>query len=80
MSLPVKMEKFEETCSYETFKEAVEDGKWGGWNEWKHLIKKMMTKKQLKGDKGVRISPFNDTYDIIKPWKTLSGFEQWQTV
>ena len=26
--------KFEETCSYETFKEAVMDGKWGGWNEW----------------------------------------------
>jgi len=28
---------YEETCSYETFKEAVEDGKWGGWEEWKHL-------------------------------------------
>ena len=26
--------KFEETCSYETFKEAVEDGKWGGMSEW----------------------------------------------
>ena len=26
--------KFEETCSYKTFKEAVEDGKWGGWDEW----------------------------------------------
>jgi len=29
---------FEETCSYETFKEAVEDGKWGGWNEWSELF------------------------------------------
>ena len=26
--------KFEETCSYETFREAVEDGKWGGMSEW----------------------------------------------
>lgn len=26
--------KYEETCSYETFKEAVVDGKWGGWDEW----------------------------------------------
>ena len=26
--------KFEETCSYETFKEAVEDGKWGGMEQW----------------------------------------------
>jgi hypothetical protein len=30
--------KFEETCSYETFKEAVEDGKWGGWDEWSELF------------------------------------------
>jgi hypothetical protein len=30
--------KFEETCSYETFKEAVIDGKWGGWNEWSELL------------------------------------------
>jgi hypothetical protein len=30
--------KFEETCSYETFKEAVEDGKWGGWDEWEMLF------------------------------------------
>ncbi len=29
---------FEETCSYETFKEAVEDGKWGGWDEWADLF------------------------------------------
>ena len=29
---------FEETCSYETFKEAVEDGKWGGWDEWSDLL------------------------------------------
>ena len=29
---------FEETCSYETFKEAVVDGKWGGWNEWEVLF------------------------------------------
>jgi hypothetical protein len=29
---------FEETCSYETFKEAVEDGKWGGWDEWSVLL------------------------------------------
>ena len=30
--------KFEETCSYETFKEAVEDGKWGGMAEWDSLF------------------------------------------
>jgi len=30
--------KFEETCSYETFKEAVVDGKWGGWNEWSDMF------------------------------------------
>ena len=30
--------KFEETCSYETFKEAVADGKWGGWDEWEMLF------------------------------------------
>lgn len=30
--------KFEETCSYETFKEAVEDGKWGGMSEWETLF------------------------------------------
>ena len=30
--------KFEETCSYETFKEAVEDGKWGGIEEWETLF------------------------------------------
>ena len=30
--------KFEETCSYETFREAVEDGKWGGWDEWAELF------------------------------------------
>jgi hypothetical protein len=30
--------KFEETCSYETFKEAVEDGKWGGMEEWEVLF------------------------------------------
>jgi len=30
--------KFEETCSYETFKEAVEDGKWGGMEEWEMLF------------------------------------------
>jgi hypothetical protein len=29
---------FEETCSYETFKEAVEDGKWGGWDEWSDMF------------------------------------------
>ena len=29
---------FEETCSYETFKEAVEDGKWGGWDEWTDMF------------------------------------------
>ena len=29
---------FEETCSYETFKEAVEDGKWGGWDEWADMF------------------------------------------
>ena len=30
--------KFEVTCSYETFKEAVEDGKWGGMEEWEMLF------------------------------------------
>ena len=30
--------KYEETCSYETFKEAVEDGKWGGWDEWSEMF------------------------------------------
>ncbi len=25
---------YQETCSYETFKEAVSDGKWGGMKEW----------------------------------------------
>ena len=30
--------KFEETCSYETFREAVEDGKWGGMSEWAELF------------------------------------------
>ena len=29
---------FQETCSYETFKEAVEDGKWGGVEEWEMLF------------------------------------------
>jgi len=30
--------KFEETCSYDNFREAVEDGKWGGWDEWSELL------------------------------------------
>ena len=30
--------KYEETCSYETFKEAVEDGKWGGMTEWSDMF------------------------------------------
>jgi hypothetical protein len=30
--------KFEETCSYETFKEAVMDGKWGGMAEWEMVF------------------------------------------
>lgn len=30
--------KYEETCSYETFREAVEDGKWGGMSEWEYLL------------------------------------------
>jgi hypothetical protein len=30
--------KFEETCSYDTFREAVEDGKWGGWDEWAEMF------------------------------------------
>ena len=30
--------KFEETCSYETFKKAVVDGKWGGWDEWSDMF------------------------------------------
>ena len=30
--------KFEETCSYETFKEAVEDGKWGGMEQWAEMF------------------------------------------
>ena len=30
--------KYNETCSYETFKEAVIDGKWGGAKEWEMLF------------------------------------------
>jgi hypothetical protein len=30
--------KYEETCSYDNFREAVEDGKWGGLNEWAELL------------------------------------------
>ncbi len=30
--------KYEETCSYDNFREAVEDGKWGGLNEWAILL------------------------------------------
>ena len=30
--------KYIETCSYETFKEAVMDGKWGGAKEWEMLF------------------------------------------
>jgi len=30
--------KFEETCSYDSFKEAVEDGKWGGMEQWAELL------------------------------------------
>jgi hypothetical protein len=30
--------KYIETCSYETFKEAVVDGKWGGWDEWSDMF------------------------------------------
>jgi len=30
--------KYNETCSYETFKEAVLDGKWGGWDEWSEMF------------------------------------------
>jgi hypothetical protein len=30
--------KFVETCSYETFKDAVLDGKWGGAKEWEMLF------------------------------------------
>jgi hypothetical protein len=30
--------KFEETCSYETFREAVVDGKWGGMEEWADMF------------------------------------------
>ncbi len=26
------------TCSYEDFRSAVEDGKWGGWDEWSDLL------------------------------------------
>ncbi len=26
------------TCSYEDFRSAVEDGKWGGWDEWSELL------------------------------------------
>lgn len=29
---------FEETCSYDSFKEAVEDGKWGGMSEWADMF------------------------------------------
>ena len=30
--------KYEETCSYETFREAVEDGKWGGMEQWSDIF------------------------------------------
>jgi hypothetical protein len=30
--------KYNETCSYETFKDAVLDGKWGGAKEWAELF------------------------------------------
>jgi hypothetical protein len=30
--------KMEITCCYETFREAVEEGKWGGWDEWAELF------------------------------------------
>jgi hypothetical protein len=30
--------KYEETCSYDNFREAVEDGKWGGLNAWVELL------------------------------------------
>jgi len=30
--------KYNETCSYETFKDAVIDGKWGGAGEWEMLF------------------------------------------
>jgi len=29
--------KIEVTCCYDNFREAVEDGKWGGWDEWSYL-------------------------------------------
>ena len=40
---------FEETCSYETFKEAVEDGKWGGWDEWEHLLQEDDDEEAVEG-------------------------------
>ena len=30
--------KMEITCCYETFREAIEDGKWGGMSEWSDLL------------------------------------------
>ena len=30
--------EYEEICCYGTFKEAVEDGKWGGMSEWEILF------------------------------------------
>ena len=30
--------KMEITCCYETFREAIEDGKWGGMTEWAELL------------------------------------------
>ena len=30
--------KMEITCCYETFREAIEDGKWGGMEEWAELL------------------------------------------
>ena len=30
--------KMEITCCYETFREAIENGKWGGWDEWSELL------------------------------------------
>ena len=31
-------DKYEVTCEYETFKHAVADGKWGGWDEWSDMF------------------------------------------
>ena len=40
---------YEETCSYDNFRDAVEDGKWGGWDEWEHLLQEDDDEEAVEG-------------------------------